>query len=81
MPPSTCPTASASSPTRSGAKVIVEVDGFETHGTRSAFEADRVRDAELQILGWRVLRTTWRQLERTPHEFIDRLRRLLRTAG
>lgn len=62
-------------------RVIVEVDGYETHGTRSAFEADRVRDAELQILGWRVLRTTWRQLERTPHEFIDRLRRLLLTAG
>jgi hypothetical protein len=62
-------------------KVIVEVDGYETHGTRSAFESDRVRDAELQILGWRVLRTTWLQLERTPHEFVDRLRRLLRTAG
>ncbi|MCP9489626.1 MAG: endonuclease domain-containing protein [Solirubrobacteraceae bacterium MAG38_C4-C5] len=62
-------------------KVIVEVDGFETHGTRAMFESDRVRDAELQILGWRVLRTTWLQLERAPHEFLDRLRRLLRTAG
>ena len=62
-------------------KVIVEVDGFETHGTRAMFESDRVRDAELQILGWRVLRTTWRQLERTPQEFLDRLRRLLHTAG
>lgn len=62
-------------------KVIVEVDGFETHGTRARFESDRVRDAELQILGWRVLRTTWLQLERTPHEFLDRLRRLLHTAG
>jgi len=62
-------------------RVIVEVDGFETHGTRAMFESDRIRDAELQILGWRVLRTTWLQLERAPHEFLDRLRRLLRTAG
>ncbi len=62
-------------------KVIVEVDGFETHGTRALFESDRIRDAELQIAGWRVLRTTWLQLERTPHEFVDRLARLLRTAG
>ncbi len=62
-------------------KVIVEVDGFETHGTRAMFESDRIRDAELQILGWRVLRTTWLQLERAPHEFLDRLGRLLRTAG
>ena len=63
-----------------GHRLIVEVNGFETHGTRAMFESDRVRDAELQILGWRVLRTTWRQLERTPQEFLDRLRRLLHTA-
>jgi hypothetical protein len=44
-------------------------------------KSDRIRDAELQILGWRVLRTTWLQLERAPHEFLDRLRRLFRTAG
>jgi len=60
-------------------RVIVEVDGFETHGTRTVFESDRIRDAELQIAGWRVLRTTWLQLERAPHDFVDRLRRLLRT--
>lgn len=60
-------------------RVIVEVDGFATHATRQAFEADRVRDAELQILGWRVLRTTWRQLERAPREFVGRLCRLLAT--
>lgn len=61
--------------------LIVEVDGFETHGTRTAFEADRIRDAELQILGWRVLRTTWRQLEREPQGFVDRLGRLLGGVG
>jgi len=43
------------------------------------FKSDRIRDAELQIPGWRVLRTTRLQLERSPHEFMDRLRRLLQT--
>jgi very-short-patch-repair endonuclease len=40
-------------------RLIVEADGFETHGTRSAFEADRARDAALQAAGYRVLRFTW----------------------
>jgi predicted transcriptional regulator of viral defense system len=38
--------------------LIVELDGWETHRTRAAFEADRRRDAALQAAGWRVLRFT-----------------------
>lgn len=44
------------------ANLIVEVDGWETHGTRSAFEADRERDAWLTTQGYRVVRFTWRQV-------------------
>jgi very-short-patch-repair endonuclease len=44
------------------ARLIVETDGFQTHGTRSAFEADRARDARLKAIGFEVLRFTWRQL-------------------
>lgn len=44
-------------------RLIVEVDGWESHGTRSAFEDDRARDARLRLLGFDVLRFTWRQLE------------------
>jgi len=44
------------------ARLVVEVDGFATHGTRRAFEADRARDRALQVDGWRVLRLTSRQL-------------------
>jgi very-short-patch-repair endonuclease len=43
--------------------LIVEVDGWESHRTRSAFEVDRARDARLKLLGYDVLRFTWRQVE------------------
>src|SRR5262245_16116706 len=36
-----------------GRRVIVELDGRRTHGTRSAFERDRRRDRALQVEGWR----------------------------
>jgi very-short-patch-repair endonuclease len=42
--------------------VVVETDGWETHGTRSAFEADRARDAELKSCGYDVVRFTYRQV-------------------
>jgi very-short-patch-repair endonuclease len=42
--------------------LIVEVDGWEAHGTRSAFEDDRARDARLTSRGYRVVRFTWRQV-------------------
>lgn len=43
-------------------RLVVELDGWRFHGHRLAFERDRVRDAELQLLGCTVLRFTWRQL-------------------
>jgi very-short-patch-repair endonuclease len=45
------------------AQLIVEVDGWTAHRTRSAFEADRARDARLKLLGYEVLRFTWRQVQ------------------
>jgi very-short-patch-repair endonuclease len=43
--------------------LIVEVDGYAFHSARAAFERDRLRDADLQAAGYRVLRITWRQLD------------------
>ena len=48
------------------ARLVVEIDGFEYHGTRAAFERDRARDADLQLAGFRVLRVTSRRLSREP---------------
>jgi predicted transcriptional regulator of viral defense system len=47
-------------------RLIVELDGHQTHGTRAAFERDRERDRILQADGWRVIRVTWRQLHDDP---------------
>jgi very-short-patch-repair endonuclease len=47
-------------------RLVVEVDGWRFHGHRLAFERDRVRDAELQLLGYSVLRFSWRQLRDEP---------------
>jgi len=47
-------------------RVIVETDGWESHGNRIAFEDDRARDAFLAARGWIVVRITWRRLKNTP---------------
>ena len=43
-------------------RLIVELDGYATHGTRQAFERDRIRDRRLAAKGWRTIRLTSRQL-------------------
>jgi very-short-patch-repair endonuclease len=43
-------------------RLIVETDGYEGHRGRQAFEDDRAKDAELRVLGFTVLRFTYRQV-------------------
>lgn len=40
-------------------RIAIELDGWETHGIRSAFESDRIRANDLAVMGWTVLRFTW----------------------
>jgi very-short-patch-repair endonuclease len=47
-------------------RLIVEVDGYQFHGTRWAFERDRKRDAAHALAGYQVIRITWRQLTEEP---------------
>jgi very-short-patch-repair endonuclease len=61
--------------------LAVEVDGRDVHATAAAFERDRERDRILQAAGWRAVRITWRQLERTPQAVAADLRRLLGTVS
>jgi very-short-patch-repair endonuclease len=46
--------------------VVVELDSWEWHRTRAAFERDREKRAKLEARGIRVLPFTWRQLKRQP---------------
>lgn len=64
----------------SSRRLVVEVDGFAFHGTRAAFERDRVRDADLQALGLRVVRITWRQIVDEPEATVARIAGMLATS-
>jgi predicted transcriptional regulator of viral defense system len=59
-------------------RVIVELDGYETHRTRHAFEQDRARDAALTAAGYKIVRFTWRTADAVVR---NRLQALLTPAG
>lgn len=58
-------------------RFAVELDIFETHGTRAAFERDRKRQEDLLLFGIEMTRVTGPRLEREPDEVIRRVARLL----
>jgi Transcriptional regulator, AbiEi antitoxin/Protein of unknown function (DUF559) len=58
-------------------KRIVEVDGYETHATRHAFESDRARDRRLKLLGYEVIHFTWRDVMLRPEGVGRELREFL----
>ncbi|MFL5897913.1 MAG: DUF559 domain-containing protein [Solirubrobacterales bacterium] len=60
-----------------GTGQIVELDGWEGHGTRSAFRDDRGRDRALHVAGYTVTRLTWNQLDDEPEAIASDLRLLL----
>jgi len=60
-----------------GHRVIVESDGFETHGTRQAFVRDRRRDQVLIAHGWTVVRVSWDDVFLTPAAVAKRLEAIL----
>jgi predicted transcriptional regulator of viral defense system len=47
-------------------RFIVEADSRRFHDTDSAFVADRKRQQQLELAGWRVSRCTWEEVEREP---------------
>jgi very-short-patch-repair endonuclease len=55
----------------------VELDLFETHGGRAAFERDRLRQEELKLLGIEMIRITRPRLQREPEAVIRNLAALL----
>jgi hypothetical protein len=58
-------------------KVIVELDGWETHRERASFESDRERDAEHLRHGFRTVRITRDRLRQGPEREAQRLIEIL----
>lgn len=57
--------------------LIVELDGWEGHSTRSAFQDDRARDRALHAAGFAVIHLTWNQLDDEPEAIAFDLQNLL----
>jgi hypothetical protein len=58
-------------------RFAVELDLFETHGTRAAFERDRLRQEELKLLGIEMIRVTKPRLDGEPDAVLRNLATLL----
>jgi very-short-patch-repair endonuclease len=63
-----------------GARLVVELDSWEHHGHRGAFERDRARDPELLLAGYRTVRVTHRRLDREADALAAEIRGLLAAA-
>jgi very-short-patch-repair endonuclease len=58
-------------------RVAVQLDSYEFHRTRAAFERDRRRQAALQLRNYRVLPVTYRWLKDDPDQVVTAVRSLL----
>lgn len=59
------------------AKLIAELDSWEFHGHRDAFERDRAREPKFLIAGYRTIRITSRRLDREATQLASEIRQLL----
>jgi len=60
-------------------KLIAELDSWEHHAHRAAFERDRARDPKLLIAGYRTIRVTHHRLDREAEQLAAEIRDLLST--
>jgi very-short-patch-repair endonuclease len=58
-------------------RLIVELDSWSAHGTRSAFRSDKTRDRKLAVAGYTTTRIPWAALDDEPAEIAADLRALL----
>jgi very-short-patch-repair endonuclease len=63
------------------APLVVELDGFGFHRSRSRFEDDRRKDVKLGLRGIPVLRYTQRRLENERGQVVSELTRMLAAAA
>jgi very-short-patch-repair endonuclease len=58
-------------------RIAIELDGFEAHATRAAFQHDATRSTLLALAGWTVLHFTWDDVRHRPDWVLDCVRRAL----
>jgi very-short-patch-repair endonuclease len=62
------------------ARLIIELDSWEFHSHRGAFDKDRSRDADHLLGGYRTVRVTHRRLSDEPERLAAQIRALLAAA-
>jgi very-short-patch-repair endonuclease len=62
-------------------RLAAELDSWEFHRHRAAFERDRIRDAALQAAGYRTIRITDRRMNTEAPTLANELRALLRPSA
>jgi hypothetical protein len=60
-------------------RLIVELDGWHFHSSRTSFEGNRNRDADSLLQGIGTIRLTWDRMIGKPEPEADRLHEILRT--
>jgi Protein of unknown function (DUF559) len=63
------------------AHLVGELDGFQSHGTKRSFRADRKRDRQLLAASYRVVRITPGQLTKESTQVAEDLRVSLKPSG
>ncbi|MDN5726580.1 MAG: endonuclease domain-containing protein [Propionibacteriales bacterium] len=63
------------------ARLVLEVDGAAFHADPTVFDVDRVRQNDLQLHGWLVLRFTWDRIHNDPAGVLSETRFALRHAA
>lgn len=58
-------------------RLVVEIDGYESHGNRRAFSGDRHRDYELILSGYTVLRLPNDEIAQDLEKAVDKIRDLV----
>jgi hypothetical protein len=56
-------------------KLVLQAHGLAHHLKSSRYRRDQQQESELQACGWRVIKITWRELQRDGNTFVDRLQR------
>jgi hypothetical protein len=55
-------------------RLVVETDSYNYHADRPAFERDHQSTVDLEVAGYRVLRTTYKMLQSNPRPFLRLVR-------